>query len=316
MAHETLVWAWRQPVRPPVKLLLVLLAEHSDAGGRTFPAVSYMAELTGLSESSVKRGLRLLRHVGMVEAESRADARGRSTSNLYTLRLDRGVPIELCAAHLAARRKRARPAPLGPELMRLTVPAPPPELVHGAPPGASEPVDNSGGEGARVTPLGGQGDPPEGARVTPPSYEGVRVTPLDVYDPKDKGDPSGEVSEVCRGAPVDNSGAAAKTVSQEGAGAAALAELAAALRHRWPHFDPEPERDAWRETLAGVERGQLAGAIALTLKRTHPPSAYTFGGYLSAATRQPPPDTSQRPSTAPTTARAEVVAYLARHGRR
>ena len=64
--------------------IYVVLAQHADAKGQCWPSVRRIAELSGISERSVRRGLRKLQDHGLIIVKART-AKGISVSNLYQL---------------------------------------------------------------------------------------------------------------------------------------------------------------------------------------------------------------------------------------
>jgi hypothetical protein len=73
--------------------LLRALAELADRDGVCFPSHSYLADTCEISESTVRRMIRLLVSRNLVAAERRFHFDGSSTSNLY--RLNMGDPVKL-----------------------------------------------------------------------------------------------------------------------------------------------------------------------------------------------------------------------------
>jgi hypothetical protein len=84
-------WAWKQAVKPPVKAVLMALADEADDAGTCFPALKRIAGKSGLSRPTVIRHLRTLETapLRLVLMEPRTALGGRQTSNLYRLQLDR-----------------------------------------------------------------------------------------------------------------------------------------------------------------------------------------------------------------------------------
>lgn len=68
------------------KAVLLYLKDRAGRKGDCWPAIPTIAEDLGLSISTVKRALRDLYRLGLVDRVSRCRKNGSSTSNLYTLR--------------------------------------------------------------------------------------------------------------------------------------------------------------------------------------------------------------------------------------
>lgn len=80
-------WAWRQNIDDAyAKFTLVALAQFADNAGTCFPSHRRLAEMTGLSASTIKRKLIWLVNAGLVETyERRRRTDDGRTSNLYKL---------------------------------------------------------------------------------------------------------------------------------------------------------------------------------------------------------------------------------------
>lgn len=82
-------WAWKQTCKTPTeKLVLLALAEHHNSDTELCcPSRRRIAELVGISVSSVKRALRSLEDDGLLERIERRRGNGSKTSNTYQLPL-------------------------------------------------------------------------------------------------------------------------------------------------------------------------------------------------------------------------------------
>jgi len=77
------------------KFVLLMIADHyNDRWRRSWPSIATLARETSLGESTVKRSIRALREMGLIEVETWFDAStGKNMSNRYCLPLydDRSV---------------------------------------------------------------------------------------------------------------------------------------------------------------------------------------------------------------------------------
>ena len=71
--------------------MLVVLADRANQEGVCWPGYKDIAFRTGYSERRVQQLVAGLVRTGLVEKSERTGQRGRQTSNLYILRLERGV---------------------------------------------------------------------------------------------------------------------------------------------------------------------------------------------------------------------------------
>lgn len=80
-------WAWRQPLTPTHKLVLMALADAADDHGVCWPSVATLARKCSVSARTVQRALRALIEQRLLAAESRRRSDGSSISNRYRLLL-------------------------------------------------------------------------------------------------------------------------------------------------------------------------------------------------------------------------------------
>ena len=80
-------WAWRQPLAPTHKLVLMALADAADDHGVCWPSVSTLARKCSVSTRTVQRALRVLMEQRLLVAEPRRRSDGSSTSNRYRVLL-------------------------------------------------------------------------------------------------------------------------------------------------------------------------------------------------------------------------------------
>ena len=92
MSAEALTWAFRQnSLKPAERFVLVVLADRANQEGVCWPGYKDIAFRTGYTERRVQQLVGALVRTGLVEKSERTGQRGRQTSNLYILRLERGV---------------------------------------------------------------------------------------------------------------------------------------------------------------------------------------------------------------------------------
>lgn len=80
-------------LRPTEKLVLLMLANYADAQrAACWPSRQRLAEQCGVRVETIKRAIRQLEDLGLIERDKRFDDSGRQTSNRYTLRIDATSP--------------------------------------------------------------------------------------------------------------------------------------------------------------------------------------------------------------------------------
>ena len=85
MSVAVMSWAWDQPIRPGLKIVLLALADHADNDGKCWPGVSGVAKKCGLSCRQVVRATGELEEFGLIRAERRAGNGDGRKSNVYVL---------------------------------------------------------------------------------------------------------------------------------------------------------------------------------------------------------------------------------------
>ena len=75
-----------ESVSAHAKLVYVVLQSHSGKHGTSFPAIGTVARESGLSESSVRRAIKDLKDIGVLERRGRRRRTGATTSNEYAIR--------------------------------------------------------------------------------------------------------------------------------------------------------------------------------------------------------------------------------------
>lgn len=82
-------WAksWNEGLTSPQMFVLIMLADHyNETAKRAWPAIDTLARMTRLSPATVKRALRDLKSMGLIEVEYWFDnSTGRQKSNRYCL---------------------------------------------------------------------------------------------------------------------------------------------------------------------------------------------------------------------------------------
>ena len=68
------------------KLVYIYLKDHADKDGTCWPGINTIAAGVSLSRSTVKRVLRELMQVGLIEKDHRWRENGSLTSNLYRIK--------------------------------------------------------------------------------------------------------------------------------------------------------------------------------------------------------------------------------------
>lgn len=87
MSFLVLNAAWKAPLPPMAKLVLVALADFANESGECFPSVGMMVERSGMSDRGVQKQIAELERLGYLR---RAFRNGRST--LYTVTPEHGSP--------------------------------------------------------------------------------------------------------------------------------------------------------------------------------------------------------------------------------
>lgn len=86
MSNKSQNWAWEQRgLKPPVKLVLVKIADLCNEYGQCWPSHDHLAEMCEISVRSVVTHIAVLEDRGLVEVTRRTTDEGYRTSNLYTL---------------------------------------------------------------------------------------------------------------------------------------------------------------------------------------------------------------------------------------
>lgn len=78
------VWKSNLP-NPGQKLVLLALADMTNAEGYCWPSVGTLAKMTNLSDSSIRSHIKTMKEAGYLEVHARAAAGGRQTSNFFRI---------------------------------------------------------------------------------------------------------------------------------------------------------------------------------------------------------------------------------------
>ena len=87
VAHD---WAWDQPLKPKVKMILVALAFYADDHGVYCTNVEALAHLTGLSPRIAQRSIQELIAGGLLQTQECFPSDSSSTTTCYILMFDGG----------------------------------------------------------------------------------------------------------------------------------------------------------------------------------------------------------------------------------
>ena len=97
MSVEALTWAFKAPLPPTLKLVLLSYADRADEEGSCRPSVKDTMRRTGLSDRAIRLANTELTRLGMLRVEAHyADTR-RQTANRYYLSID-ATPMTIPAA--------------------------------------------------------------------------------------------------------------------------------------------------------------------------------------------------------------------------
>lgn len=80
-------WAWTQPIKPGLKIVLLALADHSDCDGICWPGVAGVAKKCGLSRRQVMRSTSELAKLGMLRVVRKSENGADKRSNSYILNI-------------------------------------------------------------------------------------------------------------------------------------------------------------------------------------------------------------------------------------
>jgi len=89
MNYRAADWVFALKRDSTTKMVLMVLADHADPEGKSWPSMNRIAAMSGTSTRTVQRILKDSRADGLLTIEPRYDKHGRQTSNCYYLALDR-----------------------------------------------------------------------------------------------------------------------------------------------------------------------------------------------------------------------------------
>jgi len=293
MSHEAFAWALRQDVPPGERFVLAVLADRSNHDGVCWPSLANVARLTGHSLRTVRRLMASLQDRGLVESQPRVAANGRTTTNVYLLRLDHGVRLaDVFSEGVAA--------------------------LSDAVQSVDNPVDNKPELSTGVTPCQGGG-----VMVSP--SEGVMVSPLDPplcprpVEHQESSSTAGAVDNECRalpgaatdspsapsGAPVGSACEQLDAAKTDGRADARFLTLDARFDERfgklWRKRSARQE-ELWRHQLGTLSEPyfQIGLARAIAPRASAPPGPY---GFMTLALTAPDSPTRADPPANPCAAR-------------
>lgn len=70
------------------RLVLIVLADCASDEGACWPSLRKIVQMSKVSEETVRKYLRAFEAIGLIEVEERFDAKGRRTSNVYTIKTE------------------------------------------------------------------------------------------------------------------------------------------------------------------------------------------------------------------------------------
>jgi hypothetical protein len=80
---------WGSDYESTLKIVLLALNSFIDAEGRCWPGLERLTEMCGMSRSTLKRKLSILRDDGVIDIDDRFHSSGRRTSNLYRVNFEK-----------------------------------------------------------------------------------------------------------------------------------------------------------------------------------------------------------------------------------
>ena len=70
------------------RLVLIGLADCASDEGACWPSLKKISRMSKVSQETVRKYLRAFEAIGLIEVEERFDAKGRRTSNVYTIKTE------------------------------------------------------------------------------------------------------------------------------------------------------------------------------------------------------------------------------------
>ncbi|MBF0311477.1 MAG: conserved phage C-terminal domain-containing protein [Magnetococcales bacterium] len=106
MSIKAMEWAWQQPVKSGLKLVLLALADYANAQDACWPAIETLAHKCGMGRTTVLRHLEQLEESGCLRRHPRWSAPGMRGTDFYVLQI--GSKLAESAPNLA----KSAPNPL------------------------------------------------------------------------------------------------------------------------------------------------------------------------------------------------------------
>ena len=93
MSFSAIKWAFKQPLSPTEKLVLLCIADHAhEKTQQCWPSLGTIAKESGLSTRSVIRSVNKLVELGLLGRTDRF-SNNRQTSNIYTIKIGDTLPV-------------------------------------------------------------------------------------------------------------------------------------------------------------------------------------------------------------------------------
>lgn len=85
MSVKAINWAFEQDLTPPLKVILLALADWADGDGVAFPGQKSLSAKTSIPERTLRRHLQELEERGLIARRRRTSESGQRTSDEYQL---------------------------------------------------------------------------------------------------------------------------------------------------------------------------------------------------------------------------------------
>lgn len=142
MSIEALNWAFKQPTKGPAKAVLIVLADHADQDGSSWPSVERQCFRSGFSERTVRMALRQLEQEGKIRSQIGV---GRGHVSRYQVLYNQDEQPEAASKRPNGAEEKVQEMPLS--VVKGAGDAPIGDPAKGASPpvkGASPPVKGAG----------------------------------------------------------------------------------------------------------------------------------------------------------------------------
>lgn len=100
MSIKAMNWAFEQDLQPPLKVILLALADWADGDGIAFPGQKSLSAKTSIPERSLRRHIAELEELGYIARRRRTTAGGQRTSDEYKLLSPTGQSGRLPTGHI------------------------------------------------------------------------------------------------------------------------------------------------------------------------------------------------------------------------